>query len=107
MVKTHKRDLQKEISILEKNRIKEELNNAEKLPVLIDEDSPSYSEEEMKRLIEIARQKNELRKKSLVSLRIDQDSINIAKSFGEGYTALMSRVLYYGLRDPEILEKAL
>ncbi len=63
--------------------------------------------EDMKRLIDVVREKNKARKKTLVSLRMDQDSINIAKSFGEGYTALMSRVLYIGLRDPDILEKAL
>ena len=107
MVETHKRVIGKKIGASEKRRVREEIERAEKMPLVIDDDSPAYSEEDMIRLMEIARQKNEARKKSLVSLRIDQDSINIAKSFGDGYTALMSRVLYFGLRDPNILEKAL
>ena len=107
MIVEHYRDFSKGISEEEKKRIHEELERASKMPSIVDDDSPTYSEEEMKRLIEVARQKNEARKKSIVSLRVDQDSINIAKSFGEGYTALMSRVLYFGLRDPDILEKAL
>ena len=107
MTVKHYRDFSRELSEEEKKRVHEELERAAKMPTVIDDDSPAYSEEEMDRLIEIARQKNEARKKAIVSLRIDQDSINIAKAFGEGYTALMSRVLYFGLRDPVILEKAL
>lgn len=44
--------------------------------------------------------------KRLISLRIDQESIDIAKSFGKGYTNLFAKLIYIGIRDPEILRKA-
>ena len=85
----------------------EELKMANDTPIIIDEDAPTYSKEEMKILMDVAKQKHLQRQKSVVSIRLDQESIDIAKQFGSGYTGLLSKLIYIGLRDPEILKRAL
>lgn len=84
-----------------------EIEQAAKRPILIDDDAPSYSVEEMARLEKLAKEKKEARQKELISLRVDHESVVIAKSFGKGYTNLFSKLIYIGLRDPEILKRAL
>ncbi len=45
-------------------------------------------------------------KKYGVSIRLDEESIEIAKAYGSGYTSLLAKIIYLGIRDPEILSKA-
>lgn len=85
----------------------EELQLVNDMPIIIDDDAPTYSAEEMKMLMETAKQKHLKRQKSVVSIRLDQESIDIAKQFGSGYTSILSKLIYIGLRDPEILKRAL
>ena len=58
MVKTHRRDFNVEISNEEKQRIHAEIERARKMAPVIDDDSPEYCEEDMKRLIEVVRKNN-------------------------------------------------
>lgn len=86
---------------------KEEIDKASKMPVVFDEDSPELTSEELDEMRRIAVAQREARKREPISLRIDQESIRIAKSFGDGYTSLMSRILYKALRDPEYIKDCL
>ena len=61
----------------------------------------------MKQLEKTAKEKQIARQKELISLRVDHESIEMAKTFGKGYTQIFSRLIYIGMRDPEILKKAL
>lgn len=46
-------------------------------------------------------------RKETVSLRLDQETIDIAKSFGKGYTTQMCQILQYVYRHPNLLAKCL
>lgn len=91
------------LTIAQKNEIKK----ATKLPLVVDDDCPSYSIEELEALEKLANEKRNARQKELISLRVDHESIAMAKAFGKGYTQLFSKLIYIGMRDPEILKKAL
>lgn len=91
---------------LSKKQLKE-IENASKMEITYDEDSPEYSVAELEAMIRRTKELGKDRRKLGVSLRLDKESIDIAKAYGSGYTSLLARVLYYGLRDPEILRKAL
>ena len=102
---TTKHVLKTDVTLTESQ--KKEIENASKLPLVFDDDSPSYSVEEMQKLEELARAKKDARQKELISLRVDHESIVMAKSFGKGYTQLFSKLIYIGMRNPEILKQAL
>lgn len=86
---------------------KKEIEDAAKMPIIIDDDCPAYNVEEMERLEKLAKDKKYARQKELISLRVDHESIAMAKSFGKGYTQIFSRLIYIGMRNPEILKQAL
>ena len=85
----------------------EEIEKASKNSIMYDEDSPQLTAEQLDLMRKIAAKQREERKKQTVSLRMDGESISIAKSFGKGYTGLMSRILYKALRDPEYIKDCL
>ncbi len=85
----------------------EEIEKAKEYPVVPDEDCPVYTKEELQQLIRRTRELGMDRKKYGVSIRLDEESLEIAKAYGSGYTSLLARIIYIGLRDPEILSKAI
>lgn len=78
-----------------KNKSDEEINF---------EDIPPISTEE---LIKAVKKRNQRLRKETVSLRLDQETIDIAKSFGKGYTTQMCQILQYVYRHPQLLAKCL
>ena len=85
----------------------EELEKAKSFPIADDPDSPVYSKEELKEMIRKTKEQGMDKRKYGVSVRLDQESIDIAKAYGSGYTSLLAKIIYIGLRDPEILKKAI
>ena len=85
----------------------EEIEKASKLPITYDEDCPKLTVEQLDLMRKIAAKQREERIKQTVSLRLDGESISLAKSFGKGYTGVMSRILYKALRDPEYIKDCL
>lgn len=65
------------------------------------------TEEQMKELKDIAQQRREENKKTLVALRLTNKTLTKAKSLGKGYTAILSRLLDLAIEDPEMLKKCL
>lgn len=63
------------------------------------------TEEQLKELQNFAEQQREENKKTLVSLRLTKKTLTKAKSFGRGYTAILSRLLDLAIEDPELLRK--
>ena len=63
------------------------------------------TEEQMKELKDIAQQRREETKKTLVSLRLTNKTLTKARSLGKGYTAILSRLLDLAIEDPEMLKK--
>ena len=83
------------------------LDNAANAPISFDEDAPILSQEQLKEMRAIAAVQRKARKKGVVSLRLDSETINIAKAIEPSYTSLMGRVLYKALRDPEYIKDCL
>ena len=65
------------------------------------------TEEQMEELKDIAQQRREENKKTLVALRLTNKTLTKAKSLGKGYTAILSRLLDLAIEDPEMLKKCL
>lgn len=84
-----------------------EIEMAKSMPITYDEDCPELTDEQLEQMRKIAVQQRAERKKKTISLRLDSESINLAQSFGKGYTGLMSRILYKALRDPEYIKDCL
>lgn len=80
------------------------LKDSEPVP---DDDSPEYTAEEIIRLREIAAEKRAGRQKQTVTLRISPQALNKAKSLGNGYTSVLSRILEAALSDTETLKRYL
>ena len=68
---------------------------------------PELTEEQYAKMAEAARKKREERRKPIVSLRIDPDTLKKAKATGKGYTGFLSRLLDNAINDPEIVKKSL
>lgn len=65
------------------------------------------TEEQMKELKDMARQRREETKKILVSLRLTNKTLTKARSLGKGYTGILSRLLDLAIEDPEMLKKCI
>jgi len=79
-----------------------EIRAAEKRPITYTDDAPRLSAKE---LAEFKKINAENRKKIPCTLRISKKSLEWWKSLGEGYTAVMSRMLEDAQNHPEILKK--
>ena len=73
------------------------ISEARKLPVVYDDDSPELTEKMEQAFIE-ARRKKPYRGE-LLTLYVSSETIEKAKSFGEDYTALLSRLLEQAMAD--------
>lgn len=85
---------------------KKRIDDAARKAPAPDADSPEYSYEELKKMYSHARSV-EKRQKDTVSLRLDAETLALAKAFGKGYTAIMGVVLYKAYRDPAFMERVL
>ena len=63
------------------------------------------TEEQIQELKNIAQQRREGAKKTIVSLRLTNKTLEKAKSLGKGYTGILSRLLDLAIEDPEMLKK--
>lgn len=86
---------------LTKAQIKE-ISVAERMPITYTDIAPKLSDEE---LSEFKKINADNRKKIPCTLRISKKSLDWWKSFGEGYTAAMARMLEDAQNHPEILKK--
>ena len=100
MVKMKLSDLPLELTAEEQA----ELEAAEKLPPVFDEDSPAMTAEQ---LLQFKRMNRDNRTKPTVSLRISPTTLNKAKQYGKGYTALLSRLLDIAINDEDMVRKCI
>lgn len=85
----------------------DEARIASKRPIVIDEESPEFSKEQLREMAEKAKEKREREKKQVVAIRIAPKTLELAKATGKGYTGFLSRLLDYAINDPELVKKAL
>ena len=83
------------------------LHQAEKMPVVFDDDSPMLTEDDLRRFKKISEENKEARNKQTVSLRLSPRALETAKSLGKGYTSVLSRILENALKDKKTIEKYL
>ncbi len=84
-----------------------EIEEAKKRPIVYDDDCPKLTMEQYAEMAEIARKQRRERKKQVVALRIDPETLEKAKATGKGYTGFLSRLLDNAINDPEMVAKSL
>ena len=84
-----------------------ELEEAEKAPIVYDEDCPPLTDEQLAEFAIIARQQRADRRRGIVSLRLAPQTLEKARKLGNGYTAVLSRMIDLCINDKELLLKCL
>ena len=82
----------------------QELEAAESMTPVFDDDSPAMTTEQ---LLQFKRINRENRTKQTISLRISPDTLKKAKQYGKGYTSLLSRLLDIAINDEELVRKCI
>ena len=83
------------------------LENAEKMPIVYDEDSPELTDEQFKQFRRVSEMRQEERRKQTVTIRLSSKTLTKAKSLGKGYTSVLSRIIEEAFDDKEFLERCL
>ena len=81
-----------------------ELETAEKMEPVFDDDSPAMMREQ---LMQFKRINHQNRTKPTISLRISPATLKKAKQYGKGYTGLLSRLLDAAIDDEELVRKCI
>jgi uncharacterized protein (DUF4415 family) len=83
-------------------RIREELQEAQKHHINLN-DCPELSPDALKEFAMLRAEKNRLKKRQIISVRLSLSYIEKYKMLGKGYTGIMADVLAYAADHPEIL----
>ena len=81
-----------------------DLEAAEKMTPVFDDDSPAMMREQLMQFKHINHQN---RTKPTVSLRISPATLKKAKQYGKGYTGLLSRLLDAAIDDEELVRRCI
>jgi len=81
-----------------------ELKAAEERPIIFDEESPEMTPE---MLLQFKRDNRANRVKKTVSLRLSPQTLQKAKSYGQGYTAFLSRLIELAINDKNLVKQCL
>lgn len=82
---------------------RQEIREAAKRAPVYDEDAPELSLEQMRRYRKAAIDKET---KAVVTLELSKENMDKAHSFGEGYRAVLSRLLELAMNDSDLVKKA-
>jgi len=85
----------------------EELRRAAEMPIVYDEDSPYFTEEELAKFHRVSEVRKADRRKQTVTLRLSPIALKKARSLGKGYTGVLSRILEHALNDAETVKRFL
>ena len=81
----------------------EMLERASKVPIVLDEDSPELTEDDLKGFRRVSEENRQNRNKQTVTLRLSPQALRKAKSLGKGYTSVLSRILEGALSDNDVI----
>ena len=84
-----------------------EIEAASKRPIVYDADCPPSSEQALQEFAAQAREKRKQRQKSVVTLRMNKDTLAVYKELGRGFTGIMAELLDYTAKNPELLQQML
>jgi uncharacterized protein (DUF4415 family) len=90
----------------EMKRIRAELKEAAKRPIVYTDDCPKSTPEALKEFAMQRAERNRQRRRQAVTIRIVPDCLTKYKALGNGYTGIMADVLNYVANNPEILTRA-
>jgi uncharacterized protein (DUF4415 family) len=82
----------------------ERIEQAARLPVISDIDSPVYTS---KQLAYLYMESKKINKKHTIGIRLNQKTIEQYRVLGKGYTGIMAAVLDYAIKNPDVIRKAL
>ncbi len=83
------------------------LEEVDRRPIVFDEDCPEFTEEQLKKFSRVSDKKIDESQKQTVTLSISRQAFDTAKSFGTGYTAILSRILENALKDQSVIQRFL
>lgn len=84
-----------------------EIESAAQIPIVYDEDSPEFTDEQYKEFARQLEVQRANRKRGIVSVRLGKDTLEKAKKLGAGYTAVLARMIDLCINDKELLQKCL
>ena len=87
----------------EMKRIRAELKEAAKHPIVYTDDCPKSTPEALKEFAMQRAEMNRQRRRQAVTIRVQPDVLEKYKSLGSGYTGIMADVLRLAADNPEIL----
>ena len=100
MVKMTMKELSRELTAEELR----ELEAAEKMEPVFDDNSPLLMREQ---LMQFKRINHQSRTKPTISLRISPATLKKARQYGKGYTGFLSRLLDAAIDDEELVRKCI
>lgn len=100
MAKVSMKDIKPELTL---DEIKE-LENAERMPPVHDDDCPDMT---VSQLLEFKPFHNRTPPKQTISLRLSQSTLDLAKRYGQGYTSFLSRLLDEAIKDESLVRRCL
>ena len=83
-----------------------ELRAARKRPIDFS-DAPELTPEQIELFRQAVIERNRRMKKQTVSIRLDRQTIERAKSIDDNYTTLLAQIIFTVLHDPELLDEIL
>ena len=89
----------------EMKRIRAELKEAAKHPIVYTDDCPKSTPEVLKEFAMQRAEMNRQKRRQAVTIRVQPDVLEKYKSLGNGYTGIMADVLRFAADNPEILRK--
>jgi len=84
-----------------------EIEAASMKPIIFDEDSPELTKEQYAEIAKIARERRAKNIKPVIAIRINPETLELAKATGKGYTGFLSRLLDNAIKDPKLVAKSL
>jgi uncharacterized protein (DUF4415 family) len=84
-----------------------EIRNAAKHPIVYDEGSPKLTSEELAEFRRVSEINAAERERVMCSIRLQKRTLDWWKSLGEGYTAVMARLLDEARNHPDLIKKCL
>lgn len=84
-----------------------QIEAADKKPIVFDEDCPELTDQQLKEIAAMAAQQRAERRRPLLTVRVNPDTLEKAKSLGRGYTGIVGRLVDIAINNPELLKRCL
>jgi uncharacterized protein (DUF4415 family) len=89
----------------EMKRIRAELKEAAKHPIVFTDDCPKSTPEALKEFAMQRAEMNRQKRRQAVTIRIQPDVLDKYKNLGRGYSGIMADVLKLAVDNPDILNR--